>query len=195
MINTLIRLKAEKTRDLHDQQEIIEYLNLPQRNPFLTDVSLRSIATGAVASEGVNADNAKEVCETILNSMKGQSVSNFTFRRKNQDITLDTKTTVKIGEKEIQIDNQLLFQRLVVAGERTGALENLFTFELCSFPAALFDQPLILRAANKPLLADALWTTLANAQISHPVPAIDTNYVLDGGALLHRIAWPYASTY
>ena len=58
----------------------------------------------------------------------------------------------------------------------------------CSYPPALFDSSLLLRKANKPVLADAIWTRTKN---DHAVePTGNVHYVLDGGALLHRVPWP-----
>ena len=73
-------------------------------------------------------------------------------------------------------------------------LESAFKHELCSYPSALFDSSLLLREADKPALADAIWKTCeceAPADISED----GIQYVLDGGALLQRIPWSRSSTY
>ena len=67
----------------------------------------------------------------------------------------------------------------------------MFRYELCSYPTALFDAPLMLRQPQKPVLADALWAKLTGDATSGP--SGDVRYVLDGGALLHRIPWPRGS--
>ena len=41
-------------------------------------------------------------------------------------------------------------------------LESAFKHELCSYPSALFDSSLLLREADKPALANAIWKTYAN---------------------------------
>lgn len=64
---------------------------------------------------------------------------------------------------------------------------------MCSFPPALFDSSLLPRKANKPVLADAIWASTSNNQTT--CPALDVYYVLDGGALLHRLPWPRNLTY
>ena len=52
---------------------------------------------------------------------------------------------------------QLLFQRLlVVAANKFMDLQDLFKYELCSYPAALFETTFVPRQADKPVLADAL---------------------------------------
>ena len=66
----------------------------------------------------------------------------YTFRRKNQAITMDMKSAIKIDGNTIQIDPQLLFQRLALAAKATHDLEAVFKYELCSYPPALFETPL-----------------------------------------------------
>ncbi len=60
--------------------------------------------------------------------------------------------------------------------------------ELCTHPPALFESRNTMRPANKAQLADALWSQEINADRSN-----GAQYVLDGGALLHRIPWTKGS--
>ena len=46
----------------------------------------------------------------------------YTFRRKNQAITMDMKSSIRIDGNTVQIDPQL-FQRLVLAAQATQDLE------------------------------------------------------------------------
>ena len=59
-------------------------------------------------------------------------------------------------------------------------------YELCVYPTALFDNPCVPRLANWAALADSL-----RNHIQIPTQRCKSNplYVLDGGALLHRIPW------
>ena len=66
------------------------------------------------------------------------------------------------------------------------AFQRFFQYELCSYPPALFEDWYAPRLANKVQLADALWNMMPSGM---SLPQGDINYVLDGGALLHRIAW------
>lgn len=43
----------------------------------------------------------------------------YSFKRKEQAMTFGQSNSIKIGKEEVQVDPQLLFQRLVTAGERT----------------------------------------------------------------------------
>ncbi|KAL9978959.1 hypothetical protein ACROYT_G016544 [Oculina patagonica] len=58
---------------------------------------------------------------------------------------------------------------------------------MSSYPTALFDALLLPRQANKPALAHAIWTMVQGSQTESPSTA---HYVLDGGALIHRVIWP-----
>ena len=64
---------------------------------------------------------------------------------------------------------------------------------MCSYPPALFDSSLLSRKANKPLLADAIWTRTNNEQTTKSTEEV--HYVLDGSVLLHLIPWPRGLTY
>jgi len=127
--------------------------------------------------------------------MVGKNAHNFSFRKKDQAITLACKTAVRLIEGNVQVDPQLLFQRLsfVATGGQYDNPQSFFEFEMCSYPPALFDSSLFPCKANKPVLADAIWPRAKNAQTS--VPTGNIHYVLDGGALLHRIPWPQGLTY
>ena len=182
--------KARQDHDWKDTQTLVKYLH--ERNPFSSDVSLRSISAGVHASTTVDVDTAKDVGNVILSNMEGISVAEYTFKRKNQAVTLDTKCQVRIDGATIQIDPQFLFQRLTIAAKATESLQEIFKYELCSHPRALFDSSLLLREPQKPVLANAIWK-LVESDI--PTVPSEVQYVLDGGALLQRIPWSQGATY
>ena len=150
--------------------------------------------SGVVANENVNADKAEEVGDNIIASMAGKSAKEFSFCKKNQVVTLASKRVVGSSDGSIKIDSQLLFQRLCVLAA-CGRIENpqeLFQYEMCSFPPALFESQFLPRQANKPVLANPVWERTKQHQTDKP-PG-DTHYVLDGGSL-HHLPWPRGSTY
>ena len=55
------------------------------------------------------------------------------------------------------------------------------------YPPSLFDSSLMLPKLQKPALVDAIWAKLPSVATG---PKGEVQYVLDGGALLHRIPWP-----
>ena len=81
----------------------------------------------------------------------------------------------------MQVDPQLLLQRLSIACNRSDDLKSLFRYELCSYPVALFASSLTPRQPQKPVLAYATWAKLSSNATSGPEG--DVQYVLDGGAL------------
>ena len=99
------------------------------------------------------------------------------------------KTAIITEKEHVQVDPQLLFQRLnvVAEDERQRDPAALFEFEICSPPPVLFDSCGLPRPANKPVLADALWDLVKHDETD---PTGDTHYVLHGGAILQRVPWP-----
>ncbi len=175
---------ARQKKDTCDTQELLGFLTA--RSPFGENPHLHSIVTGVNADATVNVDCAKAVGDKILTGMVGKTVTQHSFQKKEQSVTLDSSNKVKIREETIHIDPQLLFQRLVTVGRHNDNLEEVFQYELCSYPPSLFEDKVTLRLANKAALGDALWKLMPPDQQS---PAGDITYVLDGGALLHRIPW------
>lgn len=59
-------------------------------------------------------------------------------------------------------------------------------YELCTYPPSHFESKYVMRPANKATLANALWSPQLESAIG---PQNQVQYVLDGGALIHRIPW------
>ena len=124
--------------------------------------------------------------------MVGKNVYELSFVRKRQAITLASRMSV-INNEPVQVDPQLMFQRLSLIATRETH-ENpalLFKYKLCSHPPALFDKSSLPRVANKPALADEIWDL-----VKHEKTVLPTNvyHVIDGGALLQRVPWPRGYT-
>ena len=49
------------------------------------------------------------------------------------------------------------FQKLTLAAKTTDNIRDVFKYELCSYPPALFNTSLLLREPQKPMLANAIW--------------------------------------
>ena len=185
--NTLARVK----RDEKDTRALLLFLQ--ERDPFASDTSLRSIATGIVADSIVNADRAKEVGDMILAKMVEKNPADFTFKKKDQAVAQSTKSTVKMQGESIQVDPQPLFQRLVAAAR--GMFEDpsvIFEYELCSYPSAIFESSVLLRAANKASLGEAMWNL---GECGFDGTLGNVKYVLDGGSLLQRVPWPRGASF
>ena len=92
----------------------------------------------------------------------------------------------------MNIDPQLLFQRLLTVRERCDDVTSLFQYELCTYPAALFESSSLPLQPNKAILADYLGKSMKEEKRN---PSGDVQYVIDGGALLHRVPWRRGSTF
>ena len=92
----------------------------------------------------------------------------------------------------MNIDPQLLFQRPLTVRERCDNATPPFQYELCTYPAALFESSSLPMQPNKAVLADYLCKSMIEEQRN---PSGDVPSFFDGGALLHRVPWPRCSTY
>ena len=68
---------------------------------------------------------------------------------------------MKIKDDHVNIDPQLLFQRLLTVRERCDDVTSLFQYELCAYPAALFESSSLPLQSNKAVLAYYLNGTMA----------------------------------
>jgi len=183
--------KARSLRDAKDTNIILALLK--DCNPFDKSElqTLRSIETCVTATESVNVDRASEIGQAIVSEMVGKTAktySEFSFRRSLQAVTLSEKANLKVSGETINIDPQLLFQRLITAAGNMDNISDMFKYELCSIPSSLFDNTGLPRVAQKSTLADAIWK-VGDCSVGdyHCLP--DTVHVLDGGSLIHKIPW------
>lgn len=116
--------KARLVQDHKDTIKVIQFLS--DKNPFHADEQLRSIVTGQAAEKSVNVDTAKDIGQNIMEDMTDKPVSDVTFKKNNQAVTMATSSAVKIGQEVVHVDPQLLFQRLltVVRDEQRDGWEK-----------------------------------------------------------------------
>jgi len=179
-------------RDIDDISKLSEFLHA--MSPFSDDATLHNIATGVTASKNVNVDVAKSIGYQILESMVGKCPEDYIFKKTNTAVTQGTKSSISVDRDVVNVDPLLMFQRLVtvVKDSEDVELQNLFTYELCTYPPSLFDSEGVLREAAKATLADAMWK-----HIDEPPKFVPDGctYILDGGSLLQRIPWKTGQTY
>ena len=89
--------------------------------------------------------------------MTGKAAAEYPSTRSNQAITFSAKSSIKVDGEKIQVDPQLLFQRLIFASQSLDDMSAIFKYELCSYPPSLFDSSLMLLKSQKPALAGAIW--------------------------------------
>lgn len=102
-----------RTRCKRDQEVskiIVNYMK--SGSPFEGDPKiLRNIATGVAAASHCNADDAKSVGMFILQTLNGNSVENYTFKKKNQAVLMTSKCKGEKNGQTRKVDPVLLFQR------------------------------------------------------------------------------------
>ena len=178
-------------RDLKDRQIFKEFL--VARNPFSASEDLVNILNGMHAGTDVNVERSKDIGFSILKKMNDKSPGEFTFRKKEQAVTLASKNAVKIKEDSVQIDSNLMFQRLASFAVKTdSSLSETLKYELSSHPPALFDSNGMMKEAKKAQLADGLYALLDDTEFNITDEAL---YVVDGGALLHKLPWEKHSSF
>ena len=101
----------------------------------------------------------------------------YTFKRKSQAVTLGLQTAVMIQGEAVQVDPQLLLQRLSIVACNGDDAADAFRYELCSYTPALLESPQLLRQANKASLADAMWDIVKESQ-PESAPKLDVHYIV-----------------
>ena len=135
---------STKSRLKRDMNDIFKLLTaLKQWGPFRSDKALRNLVSGVTANESVNVDQAELIGEGVVKSMVGKNVHDYSFRKTNQAITMGSKTAVTIGKELVQIEPQLLFQRLSIIASKEDDPAPALKYELCSYPPALFESAIL----------------------------------------------------
>ena len=141
----------------------------------------------------MNVFDAKSIDHTILQKMIGQSVFEYSYKRKDMAVTMKCKSSVEHNGEIIPIHNQLLFQRLsFVAARDHTELKSALNYELTTLPASLFNKDGLMKSANKPALAEVIWKIAGSY---NPILPDNKKFLLDGGSLLVRNVWKKGETF
>ena len=190
---------SRKDQDDKDVKTFFDFLL--ERSPFISDKTLRNIETGTTSDEKVNVDNALNIGLDILKSMENQDVDKFVFKKSKQAVTLGSKGNIKVEGDDVNVNPQLLFQRLVAAAnDLFPDMSEIFKYELSNYPSALFEPSGLMRQTQKSLLADTLWNfgdCTPDADVDNPAVEneLETLYVMVGGSLIQKIPWNKGSTF
>ena len=88
--------------DWKDTNLVQEYLE--ERNPFDYGQELCNVSDGVHAHASVNGDCSEAVGENIISKMVGATAADFSFKRKDQAVTMASKSAVKAGGEVVQVD-------------------------------------------------------------------------------------------
>ena len=86
--------QAGQKRDCEDIKTVLNFLR--DRSPSTRDSSLRNNETRVIADQFVNADNARDVGTAIIESLVGQSVTEYSLKRKQQIESMGGNTSIKV---------------------------------------------------------------------------------------------------
>ena len=165
------------------------------------EVSMVNIATGMVAPESVSVDKTKEVGGNILRKMEGQNPLKLTIKKSDLAKQIPQKFITDVPSHDYKsshgsVDPHLFFQRalsLASADSLSISLDDCLRYELCASAQSLFDENGFMRVGTKSDLAKFLVTenSLVDKEDGDNLrKSGDATIVVDGGALLHRVAWP-----
>jgi hypothetical protein len=185
--------KSRISRDNTDMNKLLSWFEA--NDPFLTtDNRLCCLSTGLTATDGdgINCDTADEIGAAIHAQMDNKMLMDVVLKKRDQMKTLTKlQKCVTANNKQIFLHTTHLFNRLIVLVERTQDTEMYFCYELTPLPAALFKDSL-MRKPNKAALGHLI---KAESRVVEDDSFIHGVFVIDGGALLHRVKWPKLGTY
>ena len=181
--------KKRRTKDFSDCAKFHQWFEC--RNPFtIQDADLHSLSTGLVSMIGkdqVDAENSEEIEKLIQQSLDGLPFTEAKIKRRMQLKPLDSLTkAVKIpGQKLLHLDPTTLFVRLAAVVQREEIVEDYFEFELKNNPLSLFKNKMMRKPDNATLRK----VLLPEENQSDQSDKLTGDFVIDGGALLHRVPW------
>lgn len=168
-------------RDIEDVKKLYEWFLL--HDPFPEIKEIMSIASGVVGDKKINCHNAREVGNTSMKKMIGQTFNNIKLKRTDKVLPLlSISSTVKVYDEKVPIDPLLLFQRMSITRTFGDELQKFFEYELAPYPLSLFDA-IGMRKTQKSVIYDCFQCVNIN------IDNTNTTYIIDGGYLLHRVVW------
>jgi len=129
----------------------------------------------------------KKKKKKIQKSLDNKLINDASIKRKDQLKSLASlRNNICKKEGERLSDPKALFHRMVTIAEREENLEQFFQFELTAEPMSLFKDGM-MRKPDKPSLRKIIMPE--GDAIPKKDIAANSHFVIDGGALLHRVRW------
>lgn len=183
--------ELRESRKIRDQSDIETFTTwLKQHNPF-TKLSgeLVSLSSGFVSDESVTCDRAYEVGLAAMEKMKGKTFGELKLQRKDMVKNQAIQKSMKIRSKEVIVNPQQVFNRILCVCDSPGNLKKYLEYELASPPPSIFDD-FSLRKGTKASLMKVF-----EAGIVEDEEYANAAIVIDGGFLLHYVPWPKGCSY
>jgi len=187
-----IELGASRSkRDYEDLRKIQNWFNVFE--PFNQhQPQLCSLSSGLTASDedNVNCDQTEQIGAKIHLQLDNVSIVDASIKRSDQVRPLEyLQPGIQIEKKKININPNLLFSRLIAVVQREEDMAPFFNYELTTIPTSLFKDN-YLRKTDKAQLSNALKKSVEPSALR-----FQAMYVLDGGALVHKVKWIKKGTY
>lgn len=176
-------------------QKMLSFLQT--QNPFTptTDNVLVNIATGVVASDQVNVDEALIVGRKIHDSITNKTFSQVSLKRKKQAVTFAVaKKALRIDSGvKLHISSSELSQRLLAVASCSQQPDpTIYSYELSTVAPALFTDDGLMRKSQNCQLTKFIVNMNAEIVISSEVDVSVT--VIDGYAVMQQMVWPKVGT-
>lgn len=180
--------KANVKRDDKATEDFVRwFISHP---PFPNQEKLFSIASGIVGNETINSHKAYEIGLEGIKKMVGSNFESLKFKRSDRVLSLaNVNSNMRVHGTTVPVNTNLLFQRILSVLKNEDDLYQYFRYELAPMPTSLFDER-GLRKTNKAALY-SLFEPIPPEQY----PKEGSDFVVDGGFLLHRVVWPTNSTF
>ena len=203
LTNTFTGTWSEQHRDVHpgnikkDLKDLKTFTNfLESHNPFVSKDGnqLINIATGIIADERVNVDEAVAIGRRIQDTLDDKKYGEISLKRSHQATTFAAmRKPLKVESDNIRMSSSELYQRLLASACVNGPpQQSVFAHELATVAPALFHDDGSMCKSQKSQLAKHL------IQMNPDVCTKDYNKsvpkVIDGCALIHQIPWPKVGT-
>ena len=149
-----------------------------------------------MASDSVDCDRAFEKGVAAIGEIEGKRFNDVHLKRKSCVKTLATVIkSVSVRNDLISVNPNQLLHRMVCTLNTDAQLKELFKYELCAYPPSLFNESGMMRKGTKSSVVDVLVGKVTEPTTEVSAPQIGVRYVIDGGHLLHRVAWQRPATF
>ena len=155
---------------------------------------LKSIATGLIAPSKCNVHEAVTVGNLLPSNLCGQNPMTVVIKKVDLCIQMPARSDLPSatgGSKKV-LDLYLLFQRAMSCVASMGfstTMEEVFRYELSSYPLSTFEESGMMRSTKKSELA-GIFIEKNGLNTKTDGIVLDADHVvIDGGALLHRVPW------
>ncbi|KAE8737145.1 hypothetical protein FOCC_FOCC017394 [Frankliniella occidentalis] len=190
---------ARQERDRRDLGKFQAWLK--KYSPFKAQgdpLRVRCLHTGVEGSAQVNCHKAVEVGTALMEKTYGQNFEDLKLQLKGRVIPLSAPAKPCKEKEEPEVDTNFMFMKMVTLDMAPGDLKRFLAYELASMPPALFDKGLMRHNKKASLMRrfrpgeqdadDSLFEEPHGEALSGT--SLPTKTVLDGGHLLHAVAWP-----